>query len=36
MNTEFFTGVVEGIGGRVRVDLVPRDGHCSSYGSESC
>jgi predicted ArsR family transcriptional regulator len=28
MNAEFFTGVVEGIGGRVRVDLVPWEGHC--------
>ena len=28
MNAEFFSGVVEGIGGRVRVDLVPWEGHC--------
>jgi predicted ArsR family transcriptional regulator len=28
MNVEFFVGVVEGIGGRVRVDLAPWDGHC--------
>jgi predicted ArsR family transcriptional regulator len=28
MNVEFFAGVVEGIGGRVRVDLVPWEGHC--------
>jgi len=28
MNTEFFTGIVEGIGGRVRVDLAPWEGHC--------
>jgi predicted ArsR family transcriptional regulator len=28
MNVQFFAGVVEGIGGRVRVDLVPWEGHC--------
>jgi predicted ArsR family transcriptional regulator len=28
MNVEFFMGVVEGIGGRVRVDLAPWEGHC--------
>jgi predicted ArsR family transcriptional regulator len=28
MNTEFFTGVVEGTGGRIGVQLVPWDGHC--------
>jgi hypothetical protein len=28
MNTEFFTGIVEGVGGRLRVDLVRWEGHC--------
>ena len=28
MNAEFFSGVVDGIGGRVRVTLTPWEGHC--------
>jgi hypothetical protein len=28
MNAEFFSGIVEGIGGHVRVDLVSCEGDC--------
>jgi predicted ArsR family transcriptional regulator len=28
MNVEFFAGLVKGIGGRVRVELAPWEGHC--------